>query len=85
MSNLIKFPKRTLKTNVVYCADNLEVMKQLPSESIDLIYIDPPFGKNAARKSRAWDDKVQGLSFYESWKRNLQLCKFYERQAGANA
>ena len=67
MSDLIKFPKRVLKTNVVYCADNLEVMKQLPSESIDLIYIDPPFGRNAARKSRAWDNQVQGLAFYESW------------------
>ena len=67
MSNLVKFPKNILKTNVVYCADNLEVMKQLPSESIDLIYIDPPFGKNAVRKSRAWDSQVQGLSFYESW------------------
>ena len=64
MSNLIKFPKRTLKKNVVYCADNLEVMKQLPSESIDLIYIDPPFGKNATRKSRAWDNEVQGISFF---------------------
>ena len=71
MSNLIKFQKRILKTNVVYCADNLEVMKQLPSESIDLIYIDPPFGKNAARKSRAWDDQVQGLSFYESWGKGI--------------
>ena len=67
MSNLVKFPKRTLKKNVVYCADNLEVMKQLPNESIDLIYIDPPFGKNAVLKSRAWDKQVMGLSFYESW------------------
>ena len=66
---LIKFPrpKRTLKTNVVYCADNLEVMRQLPPESIDLIYIDPPFGTNSLRKSKAWDNEVQGLSFYDSY------------------
>lgn len=66
---LIKFPrpKRTLKTNVVYCADNLEVMKQLPSDGIDLIYIDPPFGTNSLRKSKTWDAEVQGLSFYDSY------------------
>lgn len=67
--NLVKFPrpKRTLKTNVVYCADNLEVMRQLPSESIDLIYIDPPFGTQSLRKSKAWSNEVQGLSFYDSY------------------
>jgi site-specific DNA-methyltransferase (adenine-specific) len=27
----------------IYFGDNLEVLKNLPSESIDLIYIDPPF------------------------------------------
>jgi site-specific DNA-methyltransferase (adenine-specific) len=33
-----------LKTNVLYYGDNLEVMhKYIPENSIDLIYIDPPF------------------------------------------
>jgi site-specific DNA-methyltransferase (adenine-specific) len=27
----------------IYFADNLEVLRSLPSESVDLIYIDPPF------------------------------------------
>ena len=27
----------------IYFGDNLEVLNELPSESIDLIYIDPPF------------------------------------------
>ena len=66
MKNLIKYPKQTLETNVVYCADNLEVMKQLPPESIDLIYIDPPFGTNSLRKSKTWDQQIQNLSFYDS-------------------
>ena len=64
---LMKFPQaRTLKTNVIYCADNLEVIKQLPPESIDLIYIDPPFGTKSLQKSMTWDKEVQGLSFYDS-------------------
>ena len=67
MKHLIKMPERTLEANVIYCADNLEVMKQLPNESIDLIYIDPPFGTNSLRKSKTWDQEVQGLSFYDSF------------------
>ncbi len=37
--------------NRVYFADNLPILQSLPSESIDLIYIDPPFntGKTQAR------------------------------------
>jgi site-specific DNA-methyltransferase (adenine-specific) len=29
--------------NLIYYADNLDVLRTLPSESVDLIYIDPPF------------------------------------------
>lgn len=38
--------------NRVVCGDNLEVLKALPSSSVRLIYIDPPFntGKVQARK-----------------------------------
>ena len=67
MSNIIKFPKRVLKTNVVYCADNLEVMKQLPSESIHFCYIDPPFNTGTIRKSKAWDKEVQIGDFDDRW------------------
>lgn len=38
--------------NKVYFGDNLELLESLPDESVDLIYIDPPFntGKVQARK-----------------------------------
>lgn len=38
--------------NKIYFGDNLPILKTLPSESIDLIYIDPPFntGKSQSRK-----------------------------------
>ena len=40
-----------MKNRVIF-GDNLETLKQLPSESVNLIYIDPPFntGKKQARK-----------------------------------
>lgn len=33
-----------------FLKDNLEVLRSLPSESIDLIYIDPPFGTGQTRR-----------------------------------
>lgn len=35
-----------METNKVYCMDNLELLKQLPTESIDLIYCDILYGTN---------------------------------------
>ena len=37
--------------NIIYAGENLSVLKKLKSESVDLIYIDPPFntGKKQAR------------------------------------
>lgn len=37
----------TEKKNLLFYGDNLEVMRTLPSESVDLVYLDPPF--NSAR------------------------------------
>ncbi|HEV2498378.1 MAG TPA: hypothetical protein VGY31_02210 [Terriglobia bacterium] len=34
--------------NMLYFGDNLEVLRaNVPSESVDLIYLDPPFNSNA--------------------------------------
>lgn len=34
--------------NTLYFGDNLEVLRaKVPSESVDLIYLDPPFNSNA--------------------------------------
>lgn len=38
-----------MATHRIYCADNLAVLQQLPDESVDLIYIDPPFNTGTAR------------------------------------
>lgn len=36
--------------NRIYFGDNLQILKTLPSESIDLIYIDPPFNTKKVQK-----------------------------------
>src|SRR3989344_6827961 len=44
----VVFNDSSSPTNKLYLGDNLEVLRTLKSESIDLIYIDPPFfsGRN---------------------------------------
>lgn len=44
----VSFGHPELEPNRLFWGDNLHVMRSLPSESIDLIYIDPPFfsGRN---------------------------------------
>jgi site-specific DNA-methyltransferase (adenine-specific) len=39
-------------TNQIYLGDNLKLLQMLPDESVDLVYIDPPFntGKKQARQ-----------------------------------
>ncbi len=32
-----------MDTNIIYCGDCKDVLKKIPDESIDLIYLDPPF------------------------------------------
>ena len=55
----------------IILGDNLAVLKELPSESIDLIYIDPPFFSNREYKSCcnvAFSDKwAGGINHYISW------------------
>ncbi|MFW2331252.1 MAG: hypothetical protein ACN4E2_03005 [Nitrospinota bacterium] len=37
--------QETLKNRTIFCRDNLEVLRGIDSDSIDLIYLDPPFNK----------------------------------------
>ena len=38
--------KHQLKPFTIYCGDNLKMLQEIPDETIDLIYIDPPFNSN---------------------------------------
>jgi len=37
-----------MRKNCLYCGDNLEILDTMEKESVDLIYIDPPFKNNQA-------------------------------------
>lgn len=62
----VQFGHPELEPNRLFWGDNLHVMRQLPSESIDLIYIDPPFfsGRNY---NVIFGDQNELRSFSDIW------------------
>ena len=52
--------------NSIYFGDNLQILRSLPSNSIDLIYIDPPFfsGRNY---NQVWGDDNELRTFSDIW------------------
>ena len=52
--------------NQLILGDNLEILKSLSSESIDLIYLDPPFFSNKNYEI-IWGDKGEIRSFEDRW------------------
>ena len=63
--NKEKTVRKPMKLNQIYHGDNLHFMPDMADESIDLIYIDPPFGTQSLWKSKAFNEKVQELQFYD--------------------
>jgi DNA modification methylase len=57
-----------MTTGEVHCADNLAVLATVPSASIDLVYIDPPFGTGRRLRGRAgsFGDRA-GIAGYLAW------------------
>ncbi len=58
-------------SNRLICGDNLEVLPTLPSESIDLIYIDPPFFSNRNYEV-IWGDASEIRSFEDRWEGGIE-------------
>jgi DNA modification methylase len=46
-----------LDVNQVYCGDCLELMKELPDKSVDLVLTDPPYGLNKKMSGGTWGIK----------------------------
>lgn len=77
----VKLPTQRLDTisfgnhgeaNKLYWGDNLHVMRTLPSESIDLIYIDPPFfsGRNY---NMIFQDQNEVMTFEDIWEGGIPV------------
>jgi len=59
--------KYVFEEDKIYCGDNLVVLKDFPSECVDLIYIDPPFFSNRNYEI-VFDDGYELEAFGDRWK-----------------
>src|SRR6266850_5144525 len=62
----VAFGHPELEPNRLFWGDNLHVMRQLPSESIDLIYVDPPFF-SGRQYNVIFGDQNELRSFSDIW------------------
>ncbi len=82
-----------MEANAIYEGDNLEIMSKFPSDSIDLIYLDPPFFSNKhyeviwkdGAELRAFQDRWQGgIEHYISWMEpRLRECRRVLKDGGS--
>lgn len=66
----VSFGHPNLEPNRLYWGDNLHVMRQLPTESIDLIYIDPPFF-SGRQYNVIFGDQNELRSFSDIWEAGM--------------
>ena len=57
--------------NTLYYGDNLEVLRDFPSECVDLVYLDPPFNSNRSynvlfREAKGTESEAQIEAFEDS-------------------
>jgi DNA modification methylase len=60
-----------METKIVYCGDCLQKLKDIPNESVDLIYIDPPFSSKRnyvafwqEQEKRHFEDRFENVRAY---------------------
>ncbi|MCK4326326.1 site-specific DNA-methyltransferase, partial [bacterium] len=61
---------KRIPLNAIFFGDNLHILRALPSNCIDLIYIDPPFfsGRNY---NQIWGDDNEVRTFHDIWEDGL--------------
>jgi site-specific DNA-methyltransferase (adenine-specific) len=68
-----KYHRARMKTNVLYYGDNLDILRRyIRDESVDLVYLDPPFNSNATynvifRDESGRKSDAQLMAFDDTW------------------
>jgi DNA modification methylase len=65
-------PSAVVDTRVIWCGDNLEKLRAMPSECVNLTYIDPPFNSNRdyevfwgeTKEKRSFEDRHESTKAY---------------------
>ena len=77
-------------TNTLYYGDNLEILRQyVPDESVDLVYLDPPFNSNATYnvlfKERTGEESpAQIKAFTDTWEWTRESERTFEQEIIGN-
>ncbi len=72
--------------NTLYYGDNLAVLRDhVPNESVDLVYLDPPFNSNASynvlfREKSGEESPAQIRAFTDTWEWTLEAQRTYENE-----
>ena len=78
-------------TNTLYYGDNLDILRQhLPDESVDLVYLDPPFNSNANynvlfKEQSGEASPAQIRAFTDTWEWTQEAVRTYEQEIITNA
>ena len=58
--------KETIKNRTIFCRDNIDILQNMNDESIDLVYLDPPFNKKKTFHAPL-GSRAEGASFRDTW------------------
>ena len=76
--------------NTLYYGDNLSILREhVPDESVDLVYLDPPFNSNASynvlfKEQSGEASPAQIRAFTDTWEWTLEAERTYEREIMLN-
>ena len=76
--------------NTLYYGDNLPVLRDhVPNESVDLVYLDPPFNSNASynvlfREKSGEESPAQIKAFTDTWEWTRESQRTYEQEIIGN-
>ncbi len=72
-----------MQPNTLYYGDNLSILRDyIPDESVDLIYLDPPFNSNRSynvlfKDESGHDSEAQITAFDDTWHWNMETERIY--------
>ena len=68
-----------LSGNALVCGDNLDVLKELPDECIDLLYLDPPFNSNQFYVAAFGDKGMVAQQLKDVWRWTVETENAFQR------
>ena len=65
--------------NALVCGDNMDILRELPDECIDLIYLDPPFNSNSNYVAAFGDKGSVAAQLRDIWRWTVESENAYQR------